>query len=64
MMSENAKRRGGARPGAGRKKVNEASSKQLSIRISEEMFHRWREMKVLRQAKSDAEYNIGIQSEI
>ena len=52
-MSSCARRRGGARPGAGRKKA--ASSKQLSMRVSEELFDRWKELKILRRAKSDAE---------
>ena len=45
--------KGGARPGAGRKKA--ASSKQLCMRISEGLFDRWKELKILRRAKSDAE---------
>ena len=44
MMSSCAKRRGGARPGAGRKKA--ASSKQLSMRVSEGLFDRWKELKI------------------
>ena len=52
MMSSCARRRGGARPGAGRKKT--ASSKQLSMQVSEGLFDRWKELKILRRAKSDA----------
>ena len=50
-----AKRRGGARTGAGRKKVDKVSSKQFGIQISEGMYYRWKELKVLRRAKNDAE---------
>ena len=52
-MSSRTNRRGGARPGAGRKKL--PNSKQLGIRISEDMYDRWKALKTLRRAKSDAE---------
>ena len=52
-MSSNT--RGGARRGAGRKKLDKAKSKQLNIRIPEHMYDRWKDFKVIRGAKTDAE---------
>ena len=52
-MSSNA--RGGVRRGAGRKKLDKAKSKQLNIRIPEHMHDRWKDLKIIRRAKTDAE---------
>ena len=54
-MDARSKRRGGARTGAGRKKLDKASSKQMDMRISEDTYGRWKELKTLRRAKTDAE---------
>ena len=51
-MSSSTSRRG---PDTGRKKLNKANSKQLGIQISRDMYDRWKELKMLRQTKSDAE---------
>ena len=55
MMDANARRRGGARTGAGRKKLDKASSKKMGMRVSEDTYDRWKELKTLRRAKNDAE---------
>ena len=56
-MYARSRRRGGARTGAGRKKLDKASSKlkKMGMRVSEGTHGRWKELKTLRRAKSDAE---------
>ena len=45
--------RGGRREGAGRKKLDVCKSKR--IRISEDLFQRWKDLKRIRNAGSDEE---------
>ena len=56
-MDARLRRRGGARTRAGRKKLDKASSKlkKMGMRVSEDKYGRWKELKTLRRAKSDAE---------
>ena len=57
MMDARSRRRGVARTGAGRKKLEKASSKlkKMGMRVSEGTYGRWKELKTLRRAKSDTE---------
>ena len=53
-MDARSKRRGGVRTGAGRKKAS-SKLKKMGMRISEDTYGRWKELKTLRRAKTDAE---------
>ena len=55
MISLSGSTQGDARPGAGRKKIGKANSKQLGTRISEDRYDRCKELKILRRVNSDAE---------
>ena len=46
-------KRGGRREGSGRKKLDVCKSKR--IRISEDLFQRWKDLKRIRKARSDEE---------
>ena len=46
-------RKGGRREGAGRKKLDVCKSKR--IRISQDLFQRWKDLKRIRKARSDEE---------